>query len=490
MFDIHETEIDGVPTLWTDAPGPMAAILSFRVGAVDESVPTRGITHLVEHLALGPLGIQDYDHNGTVETLRTMFIVSGSPEEVVTFLRQAATSMADLPTDRLLLERAILRREAAEQPAQLGAILRGYRYGAVGPGMLAEEEYGTGWFGPETVHAWAAERFVRENATLVINRAPPPELSLPLPSGRRWPAPPVPDVSWLTMPAHVAWPHVGAALTYQFGRDPAANLATFIVHKRARNALRFQDGTVYDVAADYDTVDANTTMAVLGTDTDERNLDRVAQRMLEVHDTVVADGPTAEELAADVNSMERQFEHPDARVGYLDFQAVERLLGRAPLTPDEMIRRRRAVRPEDVQAVLKGAEDQMLVASGPNNPAPERLLAYPAWSTDTIKGETYAPAGFRLFGGPPERLTVGTDGVSLRVPNGQVTVRYDDAVAAVHWTGWRRLIGSDGFRIDIEAKHWRNGEAILDAIDRAVPAERVACSEHSPGGVEDPEGRS
>ena len=51
---IHQTEVDGIPCLWADLPGELGATLIFRVGMADESLVTRGITHLVEHLATPP----------------------------------------------------------------------------------------------------------------------------------------------------------------------------------------------------------------------------------------------------------------------------------------------------------------------------------------------------------------------------------------------------------------------------------------------------
>ena len=52
---IQRTEIDGIPTLWMDEPGPMVGMLLFRVGRCDEPTPIGGVSHIVEHLALAAL---------------------------------------------------------------------------------------------------------------------------------------------------------------------------------------------------------------------------------------------------------------------------------------------------------------------------------------------------------------------------------------------------------------------------------------------------
>jgi hypothetical protein len=51
---LHHDVVDGVSTYWVATGGPFRAVLAFRVGAADETLPIRGICHLVEHLAIEP----------------------------------------------------------------------------------------------------------------------------------------------------------------------------------------------------------------------------------------------------------------------------------------------------------------------------------------------------------------------------------------------------------------------------------------------------
>ena len=46
------TLVDGVPTFYVDVDGPFVATLAFRVGRADERLPSAGVTHLLEHLAM------------------------------------------------------------------------------------------------------------------------------------------------------------------------------------------------------------------------------------------------------------------------------------------------------------------------------------------------------------------------------------------------------------------------------------------------------
>ena len=71
---LERAEIDGIPVVWSDTTGgPFVAALAFRVGRTDEPLPQAGISHIVEHLALSRLGMQEYDHNGFVDATRTVF---------------------------------------------------------------------------------------------------------------------------------------------------------------------------------------------------------------------------------------------------------------------------------------------------------------------------------------------------------------------------------------------------------------------------------
>ena len=492
-FQIIATEVDGVPTFWVDAPGPYTALLSFRVGSADEPASMRGISHLVEHLALGPLGIQDYDHNGSVEPIRTQFVASGSPDEVVRYLDETARGLGALPTGRILTERAVLRREAAEQGPSIGSMMRWYRYGSVGHGGVHEDEHGTAWLGEPALTTWTAARFTRENAVLVLSGPPPTGLRLPLPAGgRRWPAPEPRAGSWVGTPAAIRWEPPVVTMTLVGPRTTALSMGGSIYHRRLRSALRFTDGLVYDIGYDYDALDATTAHVLIGTEAEERDIAAVTARMLEVWDRLIAEGPTADELAAEVSSTERAFEHTDGRLGFTDFHAFDVLIGSEAYLPDDLLSRRRAVTAADVQAALASAGGTMLLGSAAPNPSPDRLRDYPMWSHAAVVGTTVSPAGFFLPGrAPKERLTVGADGVTMHfAPAEIVTIRYADVVAAVHEGDVRLLVGADGHHIVVNAEGWKQGKQLVERIDQATPAEAFACAEHSPGGLADPEGRS
>jgi hypothetical protein len=488
-FAIHEGEVDGVPAMWTESSTPFMAGLMFRVGRADEVPAQGGITHLVEHLVLAPLGIPDYDHNAFVEPLRTVFHASGDEDEVVAFLDGVTRALSDLPTERLLTERSILRREFEENGPGLGTALRWYRYGASGHGLVHEPEFGLGWLGPDLVRPWAAERFVRRNATLVMNGPPPPGLRLHLRDGERREVTPPSVAPYLQLPAHASWNVPGVAMTFSTPREPAANMVANVLHRRLRTRLRFDLGAVYDVYLDYERLAHDTSHVAFGTDCDERNVAKVQTTLVEIADELARSGPTAAELASEITGLRRGFDIDDGRFGYVTDIAFDRLIGGPAPLPDELVAQRQAVGPDDAARSLAGALGNLIVFGPGDNPIPDRLAAIPVWSGEEVAGNTSSPAGFHLPGrGPRERLIVGPDGVTLRVsPTERLTVRYDACIAAVHEGDTRTLVGRDGIRVHVDAAAWRDGAALLERIDAGTPTDRFACPEHSPGGLAEPD---
>ena len=491
FHSIHQDEIDGVPTYWMDVPGPLSAALIFRVGRADEIPARYGITHLVEHLALAPLGVQDYEHNGGVESLRTVFEVAGSRADVARFLADITHSLSALPTSRLLIERAIIRREADENGRSLGDALRGYRFGGIGFGATAEDEHGIHWLGEELVRQWADENFNRRNAALVLS-GPPDDIRIGLPDGEPRPLAPPSSLPGLQLPAYVRWDAPAVAITYVTPRTPAANMVANILHRRMRARLRFDIGAVYDVNFDYDRAGPDEAHVGFATETDERQTDRVLRLMLELIDEFASKGPTPEELAYEVTSLKRNLELDDGRLGYMFEIAFDQLLGRPERDPEDLVREREAVTPDGARDMIRPALDTLMAFAGVEDPAPARLTLLSEWSSDEVQGETYSPSGFHMPGrGPKARLIVGQEGVTLRLSQTErLTVRYADMLAVIHEGDARQLVGIDAIKITIDAADWRNGPQAIALIDAATPQRAFACTSHADGGLEDPEGRT
>ena len=101
MPTVHESDLDGLTTFWVDAPAPLYACLSFRCGAWDESLFSRGISHLGEHVALHPLRNLDHQYNGLVDGLTTSFWATGNEAQVTAFFEAVVAQLRSLAVDRI-----------------------------------------------------------------------------------------------------------------------------------------------------------------------------------------------------------------------------------------------------------------------------------------------------------------------------------------------------------------------------------------------------
>jgi hypothetical protein len=184
--EFAQARVDGdVPAFWTESGDEMTAGLVFRAGSADEQLARRGITHLIEHLALYPLGPGIGVHyNGQVDALTTTFLTRRNPGEVADFFKAVCASLRELPMGRLEAEKQVLRTESDQRRPVISEPLFIERYGADTYGLIAYPEFGIGAFQADEVRAWARKYFTRDNAAMWIAGGPPPsELRLDLPDG-------------------------------------------------------------------------------------------------------------------------------------------------------------------------------------------------------------------------------------------------------------------------------------------------------------------
>ncbi|MFI7595430.1 hypothetical protein [Micromonospora sp. NPDC049359] len=137
---IQHLNVDGVPTLLAPTGGPMRAGLTFRVGTADETLARAGTTHLIEHLALAPLGLADYHVNGVTAPAFTMFHTQGSETDIAAFLTAVCGHLSDLPLARLDVEKDILRTEWSSRGAAAIDDIPLWRHGARDFGLSSYPE--------------------------------------------------------------------------------------------------------------------------------------------------------------------------------------------------------------------------------------------------------------------------------------------------------------------------------------------------------------
>lgn len=482
---MERTLVDGVPVLWAPAPGPLTAGLVLGVGRRDEDVVRGGITHLVEHLAMRSLGRTTLDCNATVDVTSTQFTSTGSPEQVAGFLRAVCTALADLPTDGLSAEAGVLRAEAGmPAPPAVGALLAEL-YGAQGVGLTGFREPALHALTADHVRTWASTRFVRESAALWLTGPPPPGLSLPLPSGpapeRPPSAPRGPELPALVEIGPEGLVVLGAEAPY----GVAVGAACRVLRSRVEDELRHRRGLSYVVTLDQVPVAGDRRFVAVTADCHDGREPVAARALWQELRRLAESGPTAEELAHDLDGLSAYVEDPRAVLEELHEAAVAEVTGAPFVGAAELRDRLQQVTPDEVAAAAAALRDGALV--GVPFDTEVTLAGAPRLSTRStaaLPGEAYPR---RRGGDAPRgaRLVVGDEGVSVVLnPSEVLTVRWVDARALLQlgpdeWS----LLGADGVSVPLAAGDWQAGDQAVARVRAAVPEELQAQADSARSGA-------
>ncbi|WHT22414.1 hypothetical protein N8J89_15490 [Crossiella sp. CA-258035] len=477
------TEIDGVPVFWSEHEGEITAGLVFRVGHADERLARRGITHLVEHLALHQAGSKHEESNGTVDATLTSFLTHGGPDHVVAFFTALCAALRELPVHRIAAENQLLLTEADGRGRDIQASLAIWRYGAASYGLSGYEEFGVGRHTPAEVLAWARQWFTSGNAALWLIGGPPPRgLRLELPPGPRIP-PPEPTSALRRTPAYFPASINGVAASSVVERSTAATAYTDLLQRRLFDTLRTAEGISYSQTATYDRRDADMAEIVAFADGLASVHSRLVRGFTDVIDWLAEVPPRDSEVTELIELRRAPLLDPRIRAGLPVGAAHAELFGAEPPTIASVEAELATLCAEDIQDVGISVRDNLLLMVPEGHLPGERYVAAPHGSTGTVQGEVLLhidsaqPGEQKPFGpgnqGRP-RLCVGEEGVSLINGLEFVTVRFAECAAALAWPdGARHLIGLDGLHLRVEPNLWKYGAALPELIDRGVPPEVV-----------------
>ena len=295
---MQRIEIDGVPVFTAPGPDRAAAALVFGVGIRDESYATLGITHLVEHLAMGALPKSHLERNATVDVESTVFFANGRPQAVADFVTRVCAALSDLPTDRMDLEMGVLEAENCAGSHPTAAALWGARFRLNGPGLaLAGGGVPVG-LTEEQVRAHARKWFVRANAALAWHGELPADLRLDLPDG---PSPErgTPEERPQDRPVWMqgATPGVGLLLTSAPTPNHPLNVAVEVLEGRLTDVARHQRGLSYSVLREVIDVAPGRREVALVVDAREGQEAAVAAVLWEQYWSLCESGPSADEVA-------------------------------------------------------------------------------------------------------------------------------------------------------------------------------------------------
>ena len=479
---VRETTVDGVAALWVDTPPPYTAMLMFRVGMWDETARTRGITHLVEHLAL--FGRRDVQHafNGVVDGDTTTLWASGRPEEVHAFLREVASSLRSLPLDRLETEADILRAEAAGRGGSTLDVVLRVLFGPNGPGLSGVQEWGLHDLDAAVVQQWSHRHFTRSNAVLLCDGPPPRDLGLDLLTGKhRISRLPRRDVGYRPTGVEVVgYQSSGVCLGALVPRSVAARTAVHVLGRRLTASLRHAQGLAYSIAPIYLPLDATTALVFFGADAQPERRADLGRAFIDVFDQFATAGLTADERA----SMEQVIPdtaHVDAAGlarSELLRQGAARLKGEPALSLEDLAAMGRDLGPDDVVDVIRLALREALVVAPPGTDlglAPMRRFS------DAPLGTVSFPFR-RSRTGADSELRLGEDGVSVREYGSWTSIEWTRLALAVEDAeGAWWFLSDTGASLSLDPATYRREEELRALLAAHIPpAMKVEASHSAP----------
>ncbi|MFK4101375.1 M16 family metallopeptidase [Streptomyces sp. NPDC019531] len=468
---VAHTTVHGVPTLFAPRPGEITAGLFFRVGRADETLPTAGVTHLVEHLALHRLGLSDLHYNGATADTYTLFHVTGDESEVVTYLNSVCAALRDLPMDRLGTEKEILRTEAGSRGNGPMALMPMWRYGAQGYGLSSFDELGTRSLTADQVRHWAETHFTRDNAVLWFtgDRVPDGLDLTPLPSGHRLPTPAVTSALPVT-PAYLRGDDGHLVLTSVLRRSTAAAVFAEVLGRALFQDLRQKGGYSYSAEADYSPRDAEYATLTAYADALPQKQDAALGGFVDAFARLRAGRIEQADLDSARGKLLKRYDVPDLGAALLPSYALSLLLGHRITPPEQNRAELHAVTVADLREVAREAWDGGLLQVPTRGADWAGLTPAPRFSSSGVSG-TLHPS----LEDDDVTLIIGATGVTLSTPAGLFTVRYDACAAmTTRPDGVRHLIGLDGFQVVVEPTLFGDvTEERIAVLDAAVPAAAV-----------------
>ncbi len=462
---IKELTVDGVPTLLSPTTGPTHAGLAFRVGFADEPLARRGITHLIEHLALHHLGVADYHYNGATGVEYTFFHMQGAADDIARFLTGICAALHDLPMHRLATEKDLLQAEAngrSNGPAEDMAL---WRHGARDYGMSSYPEWGLPAITPDDLRAWVARYFTRDNAVLWVAGDDIPEgLRLDLPGGVRQP-PPAPSSTLPVTPAY--YPGSSGILVWDTVVPRAARSSVFadVLERAMFRELRQQSGLSYTAQTNYEPLGADRATITAVADSLPDKQVAVLGAFVDVLAALRVGRIDEADVAAVVKQRTEATRHAEDQGARLPGQALNLLAGRPVQSIDEVVAELSTVGVPEVAEVAAQACAAGLLMTPRARADWAGFTAAPNRSETTVTGTAYAS-----LERPEDRLVIGPEGVSLIRGDDVATVRFDACSIVRAWPdGARHFVGHDGIMVVLEPTLFAGLHGALQWLDARIP---------------------
>lgn len=458
------------------------AELVFAVGERNESLPTQGTLHALEHLVMDTARHNPIDLNASVGLHTTEFTATGSPELVGQFLRQVCLALVEPPVQNLSREAKVLAAELDSTDRPEGPLLVA-RYGWRDLGLADAPGPGPERLSPAVVVDVAERWFTAASSVLVVDGPLPADLSLPLRQG------PAPARTWPPI-RHWSRPHaltIGApvcAVSLILPPRTASQIgpvAVEVIHGRVREALRHQGGLSYTV--DYALApgaDRYWDLLVYAEPPPE-HLAAATRCLVQTLRTLLATGPTQIEMDQAVARVREGAMGRDAFVAQIQIRAVA-ARGDVDLPPPDPSRLD-ALAVDDLTAYLNRIADDVLYLASAGCKGVLAELGLPPTTIEppaadsSEAGRTFRPPVLaRLLNSAARasRVTLTDDGLILADQDLTQRLRWSEVAGAMCVAEDEMVVfGLDGSAIPIGGALYGGGERLIEAVLAAVPAELI-----------------
>jgi zinc protease len=470
---VQHDVVDGLSTYWVANGGPFRAVLAFRVGVADETLATRGICHLVEHLAIEPQP-RLYAHNGWCAVDTTGFWAEGDREEVLGYLSGVARLLHPLPRDRMVAERQILATESSQRGGSIVSALLSCRWGARTYGTANFDEYGLFRLSEDEAQAWADRYFVADNAVLFMTGEPPDGFSLELSRGERHTLPTAESISGLQLPTGIAVGQGSVGVGLEVDRSAGTGLALGLLASAATARLRHELGVTYHVGADYQLAGPDKAHLTIAADCLDTNAEQVADTLLAVIDNIASNGPEEADLEHERERFRRAVRAPADTVEWF---ATGDLIGVSREQLLEQVSSASLIGGDDVAAVVQGGADRMIMIVPSHIGLPKRFRPFPHFSERAVSGRRLRVKGMAgWLSARRAGMILGEEGLTAIYGDETfTTIEWADCEVVLHWSNGNAIvIGRDGDRVPVLVETFgRTGtQAALEELKRRVPADR------------------
>lgn len=471
----------GVPVFALPSGRTPSATLYFRAGFADETLATSGWLHLLEHLAVHSSEHADVRCNAAVGLCLTEFSVTGRETDVLRFLGELSTWLAEPSFEHLPHEIAIVQAEYAQRPVDDVATHLGLRFGPRRHGLPAFHTFGLRRATEQELAGLARRFFVAGNAALALNFLPAHPLQLPLRSGSAQ-LPPAAEQLPLPVPALAGGVTPFVATSGLLRRSSIAPLVAATIRDATQQLLRGEMGASYATTVALDRLDSETLLLCLSSDVAPHGIADSVQLLHENLVKLAEDGVSTEQLSRVRDQLLWSFDDDPSGAWQASRCAVEHLYGTSTNTALELRRELEEVSTSDLDDEVHAYLSSVLYTS----PAADQSSALfprvePANPPSKGKHTTFEPWDPRV----PARLTISPGTAVMEVvPTGRAARSLEDATGLLkHPGGSRTIVAADGGTLHVDPAAWLNGDAAVALLDSYVPEQHHIDLEADPGAV-------